>query len=91
MKLLTIVEQALKDKQYIVGSNVTIADIYLTLMLTYVFKLLVDKKFANKTFPNTLKYFENLMKLPQLHKYMGKAHFMEKEWEVLSAVPADAQ
>jgi len=54
-KALKYFDEQVKDKNYIVGKDTTIADIIVCSALTYVFRILVGEKIRNE-FPNLVKY-----------------------------------
>jgi glutathione S-transferase len=58
MKALKILDSHFATQNHLVGSSVTIADVYLASALVFPFKMLFEEK-ARKNFPNVTKWFEN--------------------------------
>lgn len=73
---------ALKGKTYLVGSNITIADIVMFFVCKPVFSMCIDAS-ERKKHANVLKWFEGIHKLPAIAKYSGKVpKYCETAWEI---------
>ena len=64
---LRYVENALKTTGFLVGSQITIADISTALVLLHPFRFLFEEKFR-KNLPTLTKWFEKLVALPEFEK-----------------------
>jgi len=70
-EMLKVVEEILKNNQYLVGNNITLADIYLVQMLSFLFRFAFDFS-ARKPFPNLVKYYLNLAGQKQFLDVLGR-------------------
>lgn len=70
-EMLKIVEDILKTTQYLVGSTITIADIFLVQNLSFLFRFAFDEK-ARKPFPNLVKYYLALANEENFKSVMGR-------------------
>lgn len=68
---LTVLNSYLKGKYYIVGDNVTIADIVIAVYLIMPFQTLLDAGYRSKAISNVTEWFERVMALPAVVKYCG--------------------
>lgn len=60
---LKVIETSLKDKDWLVGTKTTIADLALGSTFNSLFTFALDEK-ARKAYPNTLRWFGNVTSLP---------------------------
>lgn len=60
---LKVIESSLKDKDWLVGTRTTIADIALASTINSLYSFVLDEK-ARKAYPNTVKWFTNVTSLP---------------------------
>jgi glutathione S-transferase len=65
-----ILDTYLKGKQFLVGSKITLADLYLTNSLTLTFQTIFDAGFR-KAMPNLTKWFESITSTPAFVKRFG--------------------
>jgi glutathione S-transferase len=65
-----ILDTYLKGKQYLVGSSMTLADLYLANSLTLSFQTIFDAGFR-KAMPNLAKWFETITSAPAFVKRFG--------------------
>jgi len=70
-EMLKIVEDVLKNNQYLVGNNITLADIYLIQLLNFLFRFAFDEK-SRKPFPNLVKYYLKLANEKHFLNVMGR-------------------
>ena len=63
----------LKNRSWIVGDSVTLADLACACVLTPLFQLVLDAQ-ARKGIKEIAKWFESVTKLPQFLKSAGKIH-----------------
>jgi glutathione S-transferase len=56
---LRVIENSLKDREWLVGTKITIADLSLGSALNSLYTFYLDEK-GRKAYPNTLKWFTNL-------------------------------
>jgi glutathione S-transferase len=68
---LKVIENALKDKEWLVGSKVTIADIALASTLNSLYSLYLDEK-NRKGYPNTMKWFTNVTNIQAWKTEFGR-------------------
>ena len=71
-ELLKYLEEQLKDKNYVLGENLTLADVALFNKLTFLFQLVFPKPLKEKVFANTNKWFLRMAETPQVKKVYGK-------------------
>jgi elongation factor 1-gamma len=70
-------ETALKGgKKYLVGDNLTMADIMVTSLMYHGFKYLIDAEFR-KELPNVVAYAQAFAALPEHKKYYGELEMCE--------------
>lgn len=77
-KALTILNDHLGDKTYIVGDRITLADICLASTLVYPMKLVCDKTYL-KPFGNVARWFQTCVNQPQFEAVIGKVTLCKKE------------
>ena len=69
---LKTLENNLKNNKYIVGEKITLADIAIFSQLRYFMMLHFPEKMRKSLFPETTKWFENIMNMPETIKAYGK-------------------
>ena len=62
----------LKDKEYVMGAKLTLADVYLFKELKYFFQLVFPKGLRDKVFPNVTKWFQKMAETEEVKKVYGK-------------------
>ena len=62
----------LKDKEFVLGSKITLADVTLFRELKYFFQLVFPKGLRDKVFPNVSKWFTKLSETEEVKKVYGK-------------------
>ncbi len=77
----TILDNHLKDKQWIVGNRVTLADIVYAVTLSGAFKTVFGPEFREK-FPHLTAWFLRAVNEPQFKVVMGEVVLTEKEAQV---------
>jgi len=87
---LTVVEKALKGKEFLVGSALTLADITIVCSLVYPFKFVCDAAFRGK-FPSLLSLFNKCIGTAAFADVVGKVILCENELEVGAAQVAVAK
>ncbi|KAK5628342.1 hypothetical protein RRF57_004057 [Xylaria bambusicola] len=71
-------EKALEGgKKYLVGDEVTMADLMVVSFMYYITKYFADAE-MRKTAPNLMAYFESFAAVPEYKKYFGEAEYCEK-------------
>ncbi|KAL3634704.1 hypothetical protein CASFOL_021758 [Castilleja foliolosa] len=77
----------LTTKTYLVGHDVTLADIVMTCNLSIGFKLIMTKSFTSE-FPHVERYFWTLVNQPKIKKILGEVKQAESIPPVASKKPA---
>ena len=72
--LLKNLDQQVKDKKYILGDTLTLADVSLFNKLKFFFQLVFPKGLREKVFPNVTKWFAALADTTEVKKVYGKVH-----------------
>ena len=62
----------LKDKDFMMGSRLTLADVTLFRELKYFFQLVFPKGLRDKLFPNATKWFQRMAETEEVKKAYGK-------------------
>jgi elongation factor 1-gamma len=62
----------LKDKEYVMGAKLTLADVCLFRELKYFFQLVFPKGLRDKVFPNVSKWFQKMAETEEVKKVYGK-------------------
>ena len=62
----------LKDKDFVMGSRLTLADVTLFRELKYFFQLVFPKGLRDKLFPNATKWFQRMAETEEVKKSYGK-------------------
>ncbi len=62
----------LKDKEYVMGAKLTLADVCLFRELKYFFQLVFPKGLRDKVFPNVTKWFQKMAETEEVKKVYGK-------------------
>lgn len=70
----------LKDKYYLVGDNVTIADVIVATHLILGFQTVYDGGYR-KAIPNVTEWFERIISLPSVVKYVGYVKLTDKPFK----------
>ena len=61
-----------KDKEFVMGSKLTLADVALFRELKYFFQLVFPKGLRDKVFPNATKWFQKMAETEEVKKVYGK-------------------
>lgn len=78
---LGLLQEHLKDKTYLVGDEITLADIVVVSTLLYPFKLVCDKEYL-KHFDNVTRWFQTCVEQPEFQAVLGKVTMCKKEPKV---------
>ena len=62
----------LKDKEYVMGAKLTLADVCLFRELKYFFQLVFPKGLRDKVYPNVTKWFQKMAETEEVKKVYGK-------------------
>lgn len=76
-EFLRIMNTHLQGKQYLVGNNLTVADLTAAINLTIPFQVALDPGFR-KAMPNVTSWFERIISLPEFVKRCGKVKLCQK-------------
>lgn len=87
-KALSIVNNHLKDKTYMVGEAITLADIAIASALVYPFKFVADPKFRSG-YPHLMRWFNTCVNQPHFVSVIGAVVLADKE-STASGAPAAA-
>jgi len=74
---LSVLNEHLMDKTYMVGDRITLADICLASTLLYPLKLVCDKAFL-KPYGNVIRWFTTCVNQPQFEAVIGKVTLCKK-------------
>ncbi len=74
---LRSLDEKLKDKEFILGDKLSLADVFLVVTLNLPFALIVDAGFR-KAIPNLTQYYTNLRANETIVKHLGKARLAGK-------------
>lgn len=85
-KALTILNNHLADKTYMVGHKITLADITIVSALVYPFKFVADGKYR-AAFPHVMRWFDTCVHQPEFEAVIGTVVLAEKEMTVSGAAP----
>jgi len=77
-KALSVLNDHLNDKTYIVGERITLADICLASTLVYPLKLVCDKTYL-KPYGNVTRWFQTCVNQPQFKAVIGEVTLCKKE------------
>ena len=72
--LLKYLDQQVKDKKFVLGDILTLADVSLFNKLKFFFQLVFPKGLRKKVFPNVNKWFEALAETTEVKRVYGKIH-----------------
>jgi Glutathione S-transferase, C-terminal domain len=75
---LAVLEKHLTHKTYLVGDELTLADISVASVLIYPFKLVCDKAYL-APYPNVLKWFQNCVAQDPFQAIIGQVTLCQKE------------
>ena len=75
---LSILQRHLQDKTYLVGNEITLADVVVVSTLLYPFKLVCDKEYLNP-FGNVTRWFNTCAQQPQFQAVVGQVTMCRKE------------
>ena len=88
-KALTVLDNHLLQNSYLVGHQVTLADITIVSALVYPFKFVCDPAYR-KNFPNVLRWFECCVNQPNFVSVIGTVVLAEKELVPIGGAPVAA-
>jgi elongation factor 1-gamma len=71
-EFMKVLEQQLNGKKYIIGENLTLADVSLFCKLKYLFQLVFPKGLREKVFPKVNTWFGLIAETPEVKKTYGK-------------------
>lgn len=74
---ITILNNALNGKDFLVAGRITVADIVLSVMLTHVFSTSLDAGYR-KAMGNVTRWMEKMISLPEVVSTIGKVKFCAK-------------
>ena len=77
---MMLLNNYLKDKYYLVGDNVTIADVIVATHLIVSFQTLYDAGYR-KAIPNATEWFERISSLPSFVKYCAYVKLVDKPFK----------
>lgn len=77
-KGLTVLNDYLEGKTYLVGDSITLADIVVASTLLYPFKLVCDEAYL-KPFGNVTQWFNTCVNQPEFNAIVGKVNLCKKE------------
>lgn len=77
-KAMSVLNDHLMDKTYIVGEKITLADICIASTLVYPLKLVCDKAFL-KPYANVTRWFQTCVNQPQFKAVIGEVTLCKKE------------
>jgi elongation factor 1-gamma len=71
-EIFKILEQEFSKKEFIIGKQITLADIILFRFLRFLMMLKYPEKMMKSTYPNILKWFEKIMNSPEAIEAYGR-------------------
>ena len=71
-EFMRTLDAQLKDKEFVMGSKLTLADVTLFRELKYFFQLVFPKGLRDKVFPNATKWFQKMAETEEVKKAYGK-------------------
>ena len=71
-EFMRTLDAQLKDKEFVMGSKLTLADVTLFRELKYFFQLVFPKGLRDKVFPNVTKWFQKIAGTEEVKKVYGK-------------------
>ncbi|KAG8989989.1 hypothetical protein FRB95_012920 [Tulasnella sp. JGI-2019a] len=81
-----ILEAHLKNRTYLVGERITLADIYVAADLKLLFGSLGDAQFRSRI-PNTVRFFNTIVNHPKMKHVFGEVAFIEKSIHYVAPAP----
>jgi len=77
---MKILDSYLDGKYYLVGDNITIADIMVAMYLSIPYQMLFDAGYR-KAIPNATEWFEKIISLPAVIKTCGYIKLSDKAFK----------
>ena len=71
-EFMRTLDAKLKDKEFVMGAKLTLADVTLFRELKYFFQLVFPKGLRDKVFPNATKWFQKMAETEEVKKAYGK-------------------
>ena len=71
-EFMKVLEAHMKDKEFVMGNKLTLADVNLFRELKYFFQLVFPKGLRDKLFPNVTKWFQKMADTDEVKKAYGK-------------------
>jgi len=78
---LVYLENEIKDKEYLVGDALTLADIIMGENLAFAFCMILDEEHRKKS-PKVLKYFNNYRELAEVKEIAGETKLCDTKFKV---------
>jgi elongation factor 1-gamma len=88
-KVMTVLNEHLKLRTYMVGNKVTLADIVLVVSLVDLYKMVFDPAWRGN-YPHVNRWFETCVNLPQFARVVGKVDLCQNEQKAKAGAPAAA-
>ncbi|KAI9293395.1 glutathione S-transferase, partial [Neoconidiobolus thromboides FSU 785] len=79
-KALTYLDNELKGKEYLVGNQLTLADVFIFCITECLYQMFYAKEHRDK-YPNFSNYFDRIAKLPQVIDVIGEFKYAQKRAE----------
>ncbi|KZF19601.1 elongation factor EF-1 gamma subunit [Xylona heveae TC161] len=76
-KLISVLEKTLHGKKYLVGDNLTLADLFVVAALARGYQFIFTKKFA-EAHPNIHEYYLRVRSIPEYVKTNGEAYVLDE-------------
>ena len=71
-EFMRTLDAQVKDKEFVMGAKLTLADVTLFRELKYFFQLVFPKGLRDKVFPNATKWFQRMAETEEVKKVYGK-------------------
>ena len=71
-EFMRTLDAQVKDKEFVMGAKLTLADVTLFRELKYFFQLVFPKGLRDKVFPNVTKWFQKMAETEEVKKVYGK-------------------
>lgn len=88
VKVLKVVDGKIGKRQYLVGDNLTLADVTLVADAHYLFRYLFSEK-ERKELANLTAYYERIAALPEFRSVLGKVVYPERPLPPVSGEKKD--
>jgi elongation factor 1-gamma len=79
LRVMAVLHEHLQGRKYFVGEEISIADLGIAVMLSLLFKLVLDEEMRQR-YSNVTEWYKRISSLPAFETVLGKTWLCEKKY-----------